>query len=307
MSKATVENSNWNKIYDYRESNLGIILTKYRSKEPIVVIPSEIDNKPVIAIDTETFKKKKITSVSIPSTVRVIGINAFLCCEELETLQIDNKEIEIKRGAFYDCKKLADENGFIIVNNILFRYIGTEEEVYVPGHVRVISANAFEFNKTLKSITIPESVERVEINTFYGCRKLEKINISLEHTRLDPSAIDNCKKLADKDKHVIIDHVYFKYLGDKSHVVIPTGVTTIQTYAFSWNSGIISIEVPEGVTTLNSTAFYLTNLEKVVLPTSISNIHPYAFIDCKKLTLYVVEGSYSETYAKDHNIPYKTL
>ena len=77
MSKATVENGNWNKIYDYRESNLGIILTKYRSKEPVVVIPSEIDGKPVIAIDTETFKKKKITSVSIPSSITQIRKRAF--------------------------------------------------------------------------------------------------------------------------------------------------------------------------------------------------------------------------------------
>ena len=307
MSKELEKSIDWKKIYEYAEANTGIILNKYKKKDTEVIVPCEIDGKPVIAIDREAFKKKKITSIQIPETVRSIGVDAFLCCEELETLEIMNPNVEIKRGAFYDCKKLADENGFIIVDHILFRYIGTEEEVTVPDDVRVISSAAFEMNKTLKTITIPESVEKIEINAFYGCRKLEKIDISLAHTHLDISAIDHCKKLADKDKHVIIDHVYFSYLGDKSHIVVPSGVTSIEKYAFSWNSGITSIEIPEGVTTLNSTAFYLNNLEKEVLPTSITTIHPYAFLDCPKLMLYVHEGSYSETFAKEKNIPYTTL
>ena len=42
----------------------------------------------------------------------------------------------------------------------------------------------------------------------------------------------------------------------------------------------------------------------MTIPENIIRIWDEAFSGCEKLTLYGVSGSYAETYAKNHNIPF---
>ena len=86
---------------------------------------------------------------------------------------------------------------------------------------------------------------------------------------------------ADEDGFVIEDGVLVDYVGSETAVVIPEGVTEIDTYAFKGNMRIVSVTIPEGVTEIKARSFdYCQSLEWVNLPESLERIGEWAFKDC---------------------------
>ena len=94
------------------------------------------------SIGEGVFHGSKLRTISIPEKVKKIGRHAFRGCSYLEEVILPQGLKQIKEGAFSDCYKLksinigldveldwfafamckglADENGFIIINRILF-------------------------------------------------------------------------------------------------------------------------------------------------------------------------------------------
>lgn len=70
--------------------------------------------------------------------------------------------------------------------------------------------------------------------------------------------------------------------------------------------------IPESVTTIEGTGIYndsgafynCDNLEKVLIPDTVSTIQEYAFYDCDKLTIYGNDGMKSKYYAEANEIPF---
>ena len=79
------------------------------------------------------------------------------------------------------------------------------------------------------------------------------------------------------------------YKGTETEVTIPKTlmlkpVTAIGNYAFS-HTGLTSVIIPEGVTTIGYNAFYeCENLTNVSLPSTLTSIGDYAFSNCENLT-----------------------
>ncbi|WP_270567652.1 hemoblobin-interacting domain-containing protein, partial [Clostridium beijerinckii] len=81
-----------------------------------VVIPSQINNKPVTSIGQEAFEGRDIhgeptqsyyiTSIIIPNTIKSIGIGAFAHCIYLTSISIPNSVTSIGHAAFADCGNL---------------------------------------------------------------------------------------------------------------------------------------------------------------------------------------------------------
>lgn len=71
--------ANWNSVEDfvYTETASGVTITGYTGTSTDVVIPSEIDNLPVIKVAGSAFLAKGLTSVRVPNSVTEIGPSAF--------------------------------------------------------------------------------------------------------------------------------------------------------------------------------------------------------------------------------------
>ena len=89
------------KYFAYEDVEGGISITGYSIEGGLdVVIPSNINGKQVVAIATEAFQNKQLTSVIIPNSVTNIYVHAF-SSNQLTSVTIPSSVTSIGSSAFY--------------------------------------------------------------------------------------------------------------------------------------------------------------------------------------------------------------
>mgnify|MGYP004675631567 CR=1 FL=1 len=71
--------------------------------------------------------------------------------------------------------KTKSNKDYVIINNILEKYCGTESNVTIPNGVEIIKTNAFSGCGRVLSIAIPVSVTTIQDWAFFNCNKLKTI------------------------------------------------------------------------------------------------------------------------------------
>ena len=223
-----------------------------------------------------------LTSVTIPSSVTVIGWNAFEGCSGLTSLIIPSSVTSIGTSAFKGCSGLTS--------------------LTIPSSVTEIGKSVFEGCSGLTNLTIPSSVTEIGESAFEGCSGLTSLTIPSSVTEIGESAFKGCSGLTS--------------------LIIPSSVTEIGSYVFENCSGLTSITIPSSVTEIGGAAFkgcsslinlyykiddeietylryghlyinvkcgieYYLNDKKitsVAIPSTITKLGEYAFQNCRDLT-----------------------
>ena len=145
--------------FNYTEANGKITITglkdEYKNMTE-VIIPASIGGVPVTAIGNSAFWDcKRLTSITIPSSVTTIEDGAFLDCTSLTRIDIPSGVTSIGKCAFLGCTSLT--------------------RIDIPSGVTSIEEGAFEDCTSLTSITIPKSVTDVYGYPFYNCSALKYV------------------------------------------------------------------------------------------------------------------------------------
>ena len=225
-----------------------------------VEIPSSVET-----IDDYAFSHcTKLNKISIPTGVRSIGVSAFHSCQELKSITIPGSVTSINSYTFNGCSKLTNiklEYGVVNINNSAFYGCTALTSISLPNSITNIADYAFCFCGSLVSITIPESVVTVSSNVFKNCNNLQSIKIGSKLTSLD--FIKECTTLQEvlvdenNSKYTSIDGVlYNKTVSDivyvpvgKTKLVIPSGVTSIDSSDLAGCENLLSITLGKDVTT----------------------------------------------------------
>lgn len=165
----------------------------------------------------------------------------------------------------------------------LTKYNGHAGVVMIPetidGYgVRELGNSLFSGKNTLHSVTIPDSVIQIDSSVFANCVNLSSVKMSNNLQTLWYGAFQNCKSLTS----IFIP---------KSLVNIGPYYNSAYTCSFS-NSGIKTIEFEKGITKIQPLLFgECYNLEKVVIPDTVTEIGSSAFTNCNNLTHVTIPDS----------------
>jgi len=94
--------------FTYTESGGKITITGRKNEAiKVLVIPAEIDGKPVVAIADNAFSGTDITGITLPAGMTEIGWFAFFGCVSLMNVNIPSSVGLIGYDAFANCPKLT--------------------------------------------------------------------------------------------------------------------------------------------------------------------------------------------------------
>lgn len=222
-----------------------------------------------------------VKTVVVPTGVTSIGLGAFAGCSSLESISVPfvGKAVGAAEnnfgyifGATETTGKDAENNDIVIPadNRTFVPY--SLNTVIINGSITTIAKDAFKGCEGIVEIVLPESIASIGANAFDGCTSLD----SVFYPNLDKwCGIDFANYLANP-----LSNANYLYIDGTlvEELVIEVNV---KPYAFYGATGITSIVIAEGVTSIGNDAFYgCSALESVSLPTTLASVGARAFYGC---------------------------
>lgn len=206
-------------VFLYEESENGTItitgLTDYGKGQSTITIPAGIDDKPVRIIASEAFRDDTVLQkVVIEDGITTISSCAFFGCMNLNEVTIPLSVTSVSPHAFENTawqKQMIQENGALIINNILVETDASKSSYAIPDGVTCIASGAFYNHKSITGVTLPSSLTMIGTYAFSGCENLTEITL--------PSGIQKIGYGAFADCGV-------------SEITVPEGVKIVEPEAF---------------------------------------------------------------------------
>lgn len=131
-----------------------------------------------------------IKTITLPKTIQTFGTGAFAGCTSL--LKVDGAENVRwqKKNCFTGSPWLASQatDGFVIFDDYLEAYTGTDTSVEIPQNVKTIGRSAFDGNAYVTSIQISNGVATIEELAFANCKKLRTVFIPDSVSHIEDNA-----------------------------------------------------------------------------------------------------------------------
>ncbi|MCQ2248543.1 MAG: leucine-rich repeat domain-containing protein [Treponema sp.] len=247
----------------------------------------EIPEGTIEITETTFHNHRLVASVKIPDSVLVIRERAFADCVNLKKIELPAGIMAIAKGAFYNCANL--------------------ESVNIPEQVSTIEEGVFEDCSGLESIVLPENVTAIRDRAFKNCTGIKNLVLPDNLISCSATAFPNSRKYLPINKNYkyqdgmminTYNNMLLFYTGEATEVKTPKDIKGIAFRAFS-NSGVKSVRVREGVTSISDEAFVDVGCEtKVILPESVDYIDNSAFD--KNVKVYCHKGSYAEGWCRNN-------
>lgn len=200
------------KILDVARTQIEI--TNISNAYGEIVIPNQINGLQVVQIgdryseaEPESWTvvipegdRSKITGITIPEGVKVIGEYAFYNLVNLKKMQMPDSLDEIMSRAFYKCTAL--------------------EDMVLPDQLLYIGTRAFSNCISLKKVEF-KNIVNMDENAFEYCSLLEKVVFSEKETWVNLSVFEGCDKLTQLTfpKSVILINIDGKYYKNQTLII----------------------------------------------------------------------------------------
>ena len=169
--------------------------------------------------------------------------------------------------------------GIIRIRNYAFDGCSHVTSVKMPDSVRSIEWYAFKGCTSLESVSISPNVDFIGENAFEGCTKLKSIFIPASVRIINSYVLDECISLSKIE--VAEDNKYFAskdgMLYNKDMTSLIKCPSAIETH---------NLVIPEGVTAIESNAICgSTKIKSIHLPKSLKQINRSSIYDCPNVSV----------------------
>lgn len=269
-----------------------------------------------------------VTDLTVPSGVRAVSDYTFCGCDKIVSVTIPSNVLSIGEGAFSECtalKNLTFEDGGELTlggNNYHRPFGGAPIETLYLG--RNVGKQSFVDDlASLKKLTVGNNITGFEEEYFENCKSLQEVHISnlsawcrINFTDSLSNPLSRAHKLY-MDGSLLTDlaipsgissvNPYAFYGGECfTSLSLHDGVTDMGDYAFYGCSGLSSLDLPAGVSTINRFVFAgCSNIEAVTIPVTVKNVYSSAFARCTGIRQVTIDDSQEELVIKYYYDPYR--
>lgn len=206
-----------------------------------VIIQEGVTMIPVAMFGGETVGCDNLTSVTIPTSVKTIGANAFKSARSLGTIELHDDITAIGGGAFQGCISM--------------------EEITLPKNLTVVEGNLFNGCTNLKKVNLHNDITSIGSYAFVDCHALENLTLPKNLTTIGSEAFGYCHSLKHIDIPEGVKTIGYQVFLDSGleEVVLPETLETIGYRAFV--CPIRTIIIPSSVIDIKAAFFGANKLE----------------------------------------------
>ena len=285
--------------YEISEDKSAVSINRYLGTDDNVKIPDFIEGLPVTAINgTQSkgaFEDSAVRYISMPSTVSVIGKNAFRNCSELYYIFFASALREIGESAFENCSAIITCNlEFSALESIAdkaFCGCTSIKRVYLPDTVSAIGEEAFANCSSLIDVELSDSLVEIGRAAFANCHSLERIFIpsGVEMKDADGPAFVGTPSLKtivfEEGREEISGAPYFN-LSSGADIYIPKSVKRVSLCPF-----IVEDNTPIELIFLGDCPELTETHGKLGIPTVYYDVRTSGWESCAWRDVYPMEES----------------
>ena len=193
----------------------------------------------------------------------------------------------------------------VAISSEAFRFLRIPTGMHLPKTLKVIGKHAFA-ESNITELVIPDEVTALPA-LFLGCDYLKRVVLPAKLEKLNPWTFPPHTSSA-----------YSRYDGaawaleeidicnDNPHFAACDGVLIDREKGtiLHFPAKKTTFTVPACVKKIGSDVFSFTDIKDLKIHAEVLSISEAAFVGCVGLTLHAPAGSYAESYAKEHNIPF---
>ncbi len=241
----------------------------------------------------------------VPSSLEYVGEYGLITM--LPTSGI-SQDVFLEKGAFNysNYYENVDEDGFVIISDVLIKYIGSAPNVTIPDTIGLIDSYAFYENESVTSVAMNDSVYVIGDYAFFGMDSLTNVAFSANLQDIGEGAFSECNQLVAANLPEGLLYVgadAFFACENLIDLTIPSTITHCTDTSFSVNAwyyeyfpfygnfiigdgllvdmyvehGSDTILVPEGVKNIATGAISLNNATEVIIPSGVQSLQYGAF------------------------------
>jgi hypothetical protein len=251
-----------------------------------------------------------VTAVVIESGVTSIGDNAFQNCVNLAEVTLPNTLTSIGRRAFWNTGLVSVTIPASLTSATAVTSIGpfantpTLTTVTFADGMTTIPSNVLQGASSVTSITIPDSVTSIDASAFEGTgitsidlppaltsiggnafqnTSLESITFPETLTSIGMRAFWNTNltsvaiPVSVTSTSSVSSTGPFGNIPTLTTVTFADGMTTIPSNVLQGANNVTTINIPDSVTSIGTTAFYGTGITSIDLPPALTSIGGYSF------------------------------
>jgi len=289
---------------------------------PIVNVPASVTYNSatyqVANIYPHAFKEENgqnyITSVTLPASLKFVGVGAFQnCtllksvtfqatemnainteafrdCASLETVRMPGRLTTLGSSTFYGCSKLQSmtiPEGVKTIESTTFNNCNSLTSLTLPSTLETIKRYSLGLCQALKSLHIPASVTTIEAGSFREDNGLEEITVDANNThfRSENGVLFDI----DMKRLILFPPAVPLHERFNAYYIVPGTVTHIDDYAFDAYP-YTHVTLPSGLVEIGEDAFLGGHLAEVTIPASIQHISKDAF-SRDNATIYMMSST----------------
>lgn len=256
---------------------------------------------------------------TISTGIKTLAVDAFRGCKNIVTFTVspNNNHFAGFEGVLFNKT----------ITKLVSYPLGIQNSNYViPETVDTIGIESFSTNETIENISFPSNLKIIDRSAFAGCSNIITLNLPNTLKEIKSFAFSSCVRLLNikfSESLLTIGSSAFENCGALQTIVFPESLKEIRNRAFRNCDGISTVTIPADVEIVGHAAFAACNkllnisvadnpnyysLNGVLMsgntlvqypagktgrynvPTNISSIENYAFLNCMGLDSVVISG-----------------